>query len=176
MAFTIIEHRLGLPQIATTVSASSIGALKLSGAPYVGTVVRGDDPTYGEGEFIFLQGVGSTVVGSLVTYNTLTGATTLSPNTANLAQPVAVAMAATNATTLYGWYQIGGSAVIKKVAIKVNPNVAMYLSSTAGRLTSTQSAGKQILGLRTINAATVASATSTITVVLDRPHAQGQIT
>lgn len=174
MAYKIIEARIGLPQISTTVSAASLNALLATGAPPVGTVVRAEDPTYGQGEFIFLQGVGSTVVGSLVTYNTLTGVTVLAPNTANLAQPVAVAMAAANATTQYGWYQIGGTAIIKKTATKVSPAVALWLTSTAGRVSSTSASGKQILGARTVNAATVASATSTITAVIDRPHLQGQ--
>ena len=31
----------------------------------LGTIVRGTDPTYGEGEFIYLLGVANTVVGSV---------------------------------------------------------------------------------------------------------------
>jgi hypothetical protein len=108
-----------------------------------------------------------------VTYNQLTGLTTLAPSTANLAQPVAVSMAANTSTTALGWYQIAGEAVIKKTAIKINPNVPIYLSGTAGRVMSTAASGKQILGARTNNAATVASATSTISVLINRPHAQG---
>lgn len=175
MAYKIVEPRSGLPPITSITSVASAGLINSTGVP-VGTVVRAEDPTYGQGEFIYLGGVSSTVVGSLVTYNAYTGATTLSPNTANLAQPVAVAMAANTTATGLGWYQIGGTAVIKKIAIKFNPAVAMYLSSTTGRITSTAASGKQILGARTSNAATVASATSTITITIDRPHAQGQTT
>ena len=47
----------------------------------LGTIVRAKDPTYGEGEFIYLLGVASTVVGSCVTYNATTWQTTLSPTT-----------------------------------------------------------------------------------------------
>ena len=36
----------------------------------LGTIVRGVDPTYGEGEFIYLKGVASTIAGSIVEYNT----------------------------------------------------------------------------------------------------------
>jgi hypothetical protein len=65
---------------------------------------------YGGGEFIYLKGVASTVVGSLVTYDgassgTPTYQTVLCPSTANLAQPVAVAMSA-NVANQFGWYQI----------------------------------------------------------------------
>lgn len=174
MAYKITEPRIGLPPVTSITSVASAGLINTTGVP-VGTVVRAEDPTFGQGEFIYLGGATNTVVGSLVTYNSLTGATTLTPNTANLAQPVAVAMAANTTATGLGWYQIGGSAVIKKTAAAVVPNVAIWLTSTAGRVSSTIGTGKQILGARTINAATVAAGTSTVTVVLDRPHLQGQI-
>ena len=32
----------------------------------LGTIVKGLDPTYGEGEFIYLKGIGSTTAGSVV--------------------------------------------------------------------------------------------------------------
>jgi hypothetical protein len=105
----------------------------------------------------------------------VTGITTLAPNTANLAQPLAVSMSANVTTTKWSWYQIDGVAVIKKTATKVNPNVAVFLSATAGRIMSTIATGKQILAARSNNAATIASATSTVTVLINRIHAQGQI-
>ncbi len=76
----------------------------------LGKVVRAKDDTYGLGEFIYLTGVASTVVGSVVTYNSLTGATALAPVGTNKPQPIAVAMSA-NVASQYGWYQIGGKAV-----------------------------------------------------------------
>lgn len=153
-----------------------IAAISNAGAPNhpLGTIVTAVDATLGMGEFIYLYGVASCVVGSLVTYNTTTGLTTLCPNTANLAQPVAVSMSANTSTTSGSWFQIEGGAVIKKTAVKVNPNVAMFLSGTAGRVMSTVATGKQLVNARSINAATVLSATSTITVLIQRPFAQGQ--
>jgi hypothetical protein len=141
----------------------------------LGKVVRAYSATYGTGEFILLAGVASTVVGSFVNYNTSSYTTTLNPNTANLAQPVAVAMSANAAATTFGWYQIGGVAVIKKTGVKVSPNVAMFQSATAGRVMPTVATGKEILGARSANAATIASTTSTVQVMLDRPHMQGQV-
>ena len=173
MAYTIVNPRAGVPSLTSITSVASAGLINTTGVP-VGTIVVANDPTYGAGEFIYLAGASSTVVGSLVTYNALTGATTLAPNTADLAQPVAVAMAANTSSTALSWYQIAGAAVIKKTNVKVSPNVAVYLSGTAGRIMSTVASGKEILGARTANAATIASATSTVTVTINRPHLQGR--
>src|SRR5688572_14353367 len=79
----------------------------------IGTIVRAFSSTYGYGEFIYLKGIGSTVVGSVVTYNTATWVTTLSAVGGSIPRPIAVAMAATVADE-YGWYQISGIAVMAK--------------------------------------------------------------
>lgn len=139
----------------------------------LGTIVQAIDPTYGAGEFIYLLGVASTVVGLVVTYSPSTFLTAHVPNTANLGQPVAVAMAATVASE-YGWYQIGGVAVVKKTNVSWEPSKAAFISGTAGRLMDTVASGKQILGARSANVATVTTTTSTVLVSLNRPHAQGQ--
>lgn len=72
--------------------------------------VRAFDPVMGFGEFIYLQGVASTVAGSCVNYNPFTGATTLNvpANITNL--PIAFAVAPTVAS-LFGWYQVAGTAI-----------------------------------------------------------------
>lgn len=155
--------------------AQPIAATQTTQAHPLGKTCKGLDPTYGEGEFIYLLGVASTVVGSLVSYNASTYQTTLVPNTANLNTPLAVAMAA-NVASQYGWYQITGLAVIKKTAVAVNPQVAVYLSGTAGRVKSSAASGKQVVNAKSANLATVASGTSTVTVLINRPHAQGQVT
>jgi hypothetical protein len=82
--------------------------------------------------------------------------------------PIAVAMSA-NVAGQFGWYQIGGVAVIKKTAVKVNPSVLVYISATAGRVSSVSVLGQVLMNAKTVNAATVASATSTINVLIDRP-------
>lgn len=178
MAYSFTENRAGLLQIANTDSGVTManGSSAIPTPPAtLGMVCRAFDPTYGEGEFILLVGVANTVVGSLVTYNATTYQTALSPNTANLAQPVAVAMSACTAG-LFGWYQIGGLAVIKKTAVAVNAQVPVYQSATTGRIMPTAASGKQILGARSANLATVASTVSTVIVSINRPHMQGQTT
>lgn len=177
MAYTFDEPKLGLLQI-NQIDSGFVPPNQATAIPtppaVLGMIARAKDPTYGEGEFICLAGVASTVVGSVVVYNTTSYTTTLIPNTAKLAQPVAVAMSANAATTTFGWYQIGGVAVIKKTAVKVLPNVPLFISSTAGRLSSSTASGKEILGCRSANSTTIASATSTVNAILDRSHAQGQ--
>jgi hypothetical protein len=177
MAYTFDEPRLGLQQIAeindTVVTAG--GTTIVAPPAVLGSIVRAFDPIFGEGEFILLLGVASTVVGSVVRYNATTYQTTLVVNTAVQDVPVAVAMSACTAG-LYGWYQIAGNAVIKKTAVTVAPNVTLFLSATAGRVKVLASAGLQVVAARSANLTTVTSTTSTITVTINRPHLQSQIT
>ena len=177
MAYSFTENRAGMLQIANTDSGVTManGTSAIPTPPNtLGQVVRAFDPTYGEGEFIMLVGVASTVVGSLVTYNASTYQTALSANTANQATPVAVAMAA-NTAGLFGWYQIGGLAVVKKTAVATNAQVAVYQSATVGRIMATAASGKQVLGARSANLATVAATVSTVIVSINRPHLQGAV-
>lgn len=176
MAYTIDEPRLGVLQIANTDAGYTTANGTANAIPtpptVLGTIVRGFDPTYGEGEFICLLGVAGTVIGSLVSYNATTWQTALSANTANLAGSVAVAMSANGAAS-FGWYQIDGMAVIKKTAVKVTPQVAMYQSATTGRIMATAASGKQILNARSANLTTVTATTSTVIVQINRPFKQG---
>ena len=143
----------------------------------LGTIIKATDPTYGEGEFIYLLGVASTTVGDWVTYNATTYQTALgtTTNAENKGVPVAVAMAATVAAE-YGWYQIGGNAVMKKTGVAVTPQVPIFISATAGKIKVLASSGQQILGAMTANLTTVVTTTSTVVVTINRPHSQGQIT
>jgi hypothetical protein len=166
MTYVVVTPEIGIQATAETSTTKKHP---------LGKIVCAKDPTYGEGEFIYLLGVASTVVGSNVVYNATTYQTALAPNTANLGSPTAVAMSE-NVAGQYGWYQIGGLAVKKKTAVAVNPQVAIYLSATPGRVMATAASGKQILGARTANLTTVTSTTSTVVVQINRPHAQGRVT
>ncbi len=140
-----------------------------------GMIVKAVDPTYGEGEFILLLGAASTVVGSLVRYNAVSYATTLVAATAVQALPVAVAMAANTSTSQWAWYQISGTASLAKTAVIILPNVAVYISATAGKVKALASAGLQVVACRS-QLVTTASAASTVLVTINRPHLQSQIT
>jgi len=162
----------------TLAGAQPIATTETAAKHVLGTIVRGSDPTYGEGEFIYLLGVVSTVVGSLVSYNATTYQTALSANTVSLSRPVAVAMSE-NVAGSFGWYQISGLAVVKKTAVKADPVVnaqRIYQSATVGRVMQTSAAGKCILGAARANLTTVTSTTSTVVLLINRPMQQGPIT
>lgn len=140
----------------------------------VGTIVRAVDPTYGEGEFIYLKGVASTAVGSLVTYNTSSYTTALAPVGANKPQPIAVAMSA-NVASQWGWYQISGIAVMKKtctVSLAADAKVGVL---TAG-LVAGSGSGKEIMGALVAAVASATAGRTTVQVVINRPHMQGRVT
>lgn len=177
MAYTITSPTIaGICQIANTDSGmTQPGASSATSTPpmYPGMIVQAFDPTYGQGEFIWLLGVASTAVGSVVTYNLTTFATTLAPIGANLPQPIAVAMAATGAST-WGWYQIGGLAVAKKQQATATFTTGVALGVGATGVFTNTFTGMEVQGALTAGGATVSA--STITVILNRPHMQGRIT
>lgn len=181
MAYTFTEPRAGFPAItdnAIPTTIETVGSTVVRSIPVpLGTIARAVDPTYGEGEFIRLLGVASTVVGSLVKYNATTYQTALLSvtNGKNKGVPVAVAMSACVANQ-HGWYQISGLAVIKKTTVAVTPQVPIYISATDGRFKVLASAGQQILGAQTANLTTVVTTTSTVVVTINRPVTQSQIT
>jgi hypothetical protein len=176
MAFSAIETYAGLLPIANTdAGVTQPNASSATPTPplYPGMIVQASDPTFGMGEFILLAGVASTAIGDLVTYNTVSFTTTRCPVTANLGQPVAVAMSANTAATTWGWYQISGVAVVNKsTGLGLANNVAVAINSTAK--VGTNASGKQLLGVRTANS--TVSATTTVRLVMDRPHLQGRVT
>lgn len=170
MAYKITEAYI-VPQAIADTSTTAMVPL--------GTEVRAKDTTYGEGVFIYLLGVASTVIGSLVKYNATTWQTALTTvtNAKNKGAPLAVAMSA-NVASSYGWYQVAGNAVIKKTTVAVTPQVPIFLAAdaTPGRFKVLASAGQQILGAQTANLTTVVTTTSTVVVTINRPFSQGQIT
>lgn len=105
----------------------------------LGTIIRAKDPVYGAGEFIYLKGVGSTVVGSVVLYNPDDFSTSLLA--ANDIGAVAVAMSA-NVASQYGWYQIQGKAVVKAGTVADNGNV--YATGTPGTVDDAVVAGDRV--------------------------------
>jgi hypothetical protein len=106
----------------------------------VGTIVQAEDATYGTGEFIYLKGLASTVVGSWVTYNADDYSTALLA--ANAIGPVAVAMSACVADQ-FGWYQISGKAVgLALTGFADNANV--YATATAGSVDDAVVAGDRV--------------------------------
>ena len=178
MTYVPASPGLGYAPIASTnaaITSMYVGGRKPG--PELGDIIRAVDPVYGAGEFIFLLGVASTVVGSLVTWSGGLGAptfqTALAPSTANLAQPVAVAMSI-NLAGFYGWYQISGNAVIATNGTLATGPAPVYLAGS-GQITSTAAAGKQVVNAQNVSA-TGTPSTGLAVVFIDRPFAQGAIT
>lgn len=160
--------------ITTLIGAQPVEETSTTQRHPIGTIVRGSDPTYGEAEFIYLLGVASTAVGSIVTWAGSTGATTLCAVGGNKGEPVAVAMSA-NVASQWGWYQISGVAVCKKTCtISLAANAAVGVLTT-GLMAGTGS-GKQILGAQVAAVASATAGRTTVLVNINRPMKQGRIT
>lgn len=136
MAFKSINARVGVSDITET------GTTQLYP---LGTRVQAQDPVYGVGEFIYLAGVASTVVGSWVTFNQDDGTTTLLA--ANAIGPVAVAMSA-NVASQYGWYQIYGKNPAALVLAGFADNANVYATATAGSVDDAVVAGDRVKNAR----------------------------
>lgn len=132
----------------------------------LGTIVRGVDPTYGEGEFIYLQGIGSTVVGSIVNYDAAY-VTALHSSSLSVPRPLAVAMSA-NVANQYGWYQISGQAIVSKSAsLSLAAGDAIAASSGAAVVVAS---GLILNGMCVAAIASAATGVTTVRVMINRPH------
>ena len=134
MAYTIAENFLLGQAIAETSSVARHEP---------GLIIRAKDPAYGAGEFIYLKGVATTVAGSVVLYNPDDWSTSLLA--ANDIGPVAVAMSA-NVANQFGWYQIGGKAVVKAGTVADNGNV--FATATPGTVDDAVVAGDRVKNAR----------------------------
>lgn len=172
MAYTIADTFLGYPKIAATSTAPWIGGGTSNTTPPLGTIVRATDPTYGSGEFIFLKGVASTVVGSLVTYDQYLGTTTLAPATGGNG-PVAVAMSA-NVANQYGWYQIAGTAAVKAPNAMTPGADVFMLAATPGSVDDAAVNGEQVLNAK-VSTTTGTPSAGLGLIQINRPFLQGQI-
>lgn len=165
MAYTCIEHRIISQPIANTETTQAADI-------HLGTIVRATDPTYGPGEFIYLKGVASTVVGSMVDFDPYLGTTVLSPATGGTG-PVAVAMSA-NVANQYGWYQISGTAAVKAPnAMTVGADV-FSLAATPGSVDDAAVNGEQILNAK-VTTTTGTPSSGLALILINRPFHQGQI-
>lgn len=138
----------------------------------LGVIADGIDSTLGGGEFIYLLGVASTVIGSLVTWHPTTYQTALAPVGNNIAKPVGVAMSA-NVAAAYGWYQVSGIAVAKKTSgTSFAAGVAVGVKTIG--LPASTGTGKEIQGA--VTAAAAASGATTVSLSINRPQMQGRVT
>jgi hypothetical protein len=161
MAFTVSTYAGG-QQIATRDTTQNHP---------LGTIVRGHDPTYGEGEFIYLKGAASTIIGSIVEYNTSyqTG-----PDSSALDAPVPLAVAMSICTaSYYGWYQISGLARIAKLSTTSFAADAHFAASAG--LAIAAASGLRVHGavVAVVASAVSVTAPDLVTAVIQRPTDPG---
>jgi hypothetical protein len=117
--------------IGALATRQAINATSTTQMHPLGTIVKAKDfasTAYGVGEFIYLLGVASTVVGSLVHYKQDDHQTSLAG--ANEFGLCAIAMSI-NVAASYGWYQRTGLAVVKGLAALADDKLC-YLTATDG--------------------------------------------
>lgn len=135
MAYAFVDPKVGMQPIAATSTVQQHP---------IGTRVKAYDPTFGEGEFIYLKGLASTAVGEVVIYDTY--ANTTKRGVAGDRGMAAVAMS-DNVANQFGWYQIAGAAVVK-VAAAFAANANVYWTATAGTPDDAVVVGDKIDGIR----------------------------
>jgi hypothetical protein len=138
----------------------------------LGTIVTAVDSTLGGGEFIYLKGVGSTVVGSIVNYDDGYQTALDTVATAGPSRPLAVAMSA-NVANQYGWYQISGLAVATK-ADTVSFADGAGLGSAAG-LAVAVATGSVIQGAVVRTVASAKTNVTTVAIAINRPHGASDV-
>lgn len=158
MAFSVTNQLIGTQPIANT---------ETTAMHPLGTIVTAKDPTLGAGEFIYLKGVGSTVVGSIVNYDDNFQTALDTTATAGPSRPLAVAMSA-NIANQYGWYQISGLAVATK-ADTVSFADGAGLGAAAG-LAVAVATGSVIQSAIVRTVASAKTGVTTVAIAINRPH------
>lgn len=182
MSYTSIEKTIGTPDLSAVSVASALGAPGIGMLPSVpmdpqlGTIINGRDASLGDGKFIRLAIPVSTTttIGLLYQWdkNYTIVVVPVNPTSKNTGVQVAAAISTvpSNASSVqYAWFQIEGQATVLKTAVAISPQSKIYVSTTAGRIYATASAGAQILGARSGNTATISAAVSSVTVYLAGP-------
>ncbi len=161
MAFVIRDNMVGWQPIATLSTVKNHP---------LGTIVTAVDPTLGEGEFIYLDGVSSTVLGSIVRYDD-GFQTALAGTAVDVGEPNAVAMAACTAS-YYGWYQIAGLAVAKKASATTFADGAPLAASSGLAIAAVTNVQMINAVVRTVTTTTGAAA-NYVAIAINRPGGPG---
>lgn len=135
----------------------------------LGTIVTAYDETDGGGEFIYLLGVTSTAVGSVVEYDS-SFQTGLASIALALPRPLAVAMSA-NVGSQYGWYQISGIAAVKK-ASATSFAAEAAIGATSGLAVAVASG---LIVRSAVVAADAGSGGTSVDVMINRPHGPADV-
>jgi len=124
------------------IGGQAIDAVSITQEHPLGFRVVARDPTYGDGEFVYVKGIIGATVGLACTFNPYTGVTAL---TGARAKGLVGIFMGTLIAPLFGWVQVRGSAVAK-VATTVVAGSTVYLSGVAGQLDDAVVAGDIVYG------------------------------
>lgn len=158
MAFFSTSQDIGAQPIADTSTTQNHP---------LGTIITARDATLGGGEFIYLKGVASTVVGSIVNYDDGFQTALDTSAVSGPSRPLAVAMSA-NVAGQYGWYQISGLAVATK-ANTVSFADGAGLAAGSG-LAVAVATGTVIQGAVVRVVASAKSNVTSVAIAINRPH------
>lgn len=194
MAFTSFDPVIGTINL-TDVDTAGPGPFNvLTGGSTYGRenfynmVIRGYDANLGAGEFVYAKYSGTIAAGTVVEFTpslssgVITISATAWAGTANTGKPLGVALAG-GAANQWGWFQVGGNAIVTTSGAPVAGNPAYF--SAAGSVQPGAVASKQVLNAQYVTApsVTIGSGASAVTLTstqavlqLNRPCAQGAIT
>lgn len=158
MAFGVTTQLIGCQPIADTSTTQQHP---------LGTIITAVDPTLGVGEFIYLKGVASTVVGSIVNYDDDFQTALDTSAVSGPSRPLAISMSA-NVASQYGWYQISGLAVATK-ANTVSFADGAGLGAASG-LAVAVATGTVIQSAVVRAVASAKSDVTTVKIAINRPH------
>jgi hypothetical protein len=163
MAYKFITPRLNAQAIADTSTTQKHN---------LGEIQQAHDDTFKTGEFIYLKGVASTIVGSIVNYDDTFQTALDSAAVTGPSRPLAIAMSA-NVANQYGWYQIAGLAVAAK-ANSVSFADGAGLGSGSG-LAVAVTTGTVLQGAVVAAVASAKSDVTTVRVFINRPHGPSDV-
>lgn len=118
-----------------------------------GLIAWGVDTSGMVAAYIYLKGVASTIVGSVVTYDEAAVTALIA---ADAVGPVAIAVGITDVATEYGWYGIHGTFLTDVVA-NCADNAEIGRETTDGKVGDGQAAGDTIYGAVSRAATTTAA-------------------
>ncbi len=160
--FTSTE--LGLPPVGSftlTTPAVAPGSVRHA---------RDISGSYGGAEFVYLQGIASTVEGDMVYYTEGSWTGNRLGTGANKRGACAVAMSA-NVAASYDWYQISGVATVNVNSAALSSSV--YATGTAGRVDAAVLSAAKLDGAFFASAIGTYVVSSQALVMLSRPAANG---
>lgn len=146
MAWTIRNPVIGAQPIADTSTTQRHP---------LGTIVVADDPTLGEGEFIYAVGVANTTAGDWVTIPSDDYVT--AKLAADAIGQVGVAMSA-NVASQYGWYQITGKVSQAHCLTSFADDALVFITASVGYVDDTSVAGDLVNNARGASTSTARAA------------------